>query len=211
MVLDKHLSRFPVLLLATSPFQSSTHPQAVFRSKSLPCLQRSCIWENLSQIQACKAQIYIFVEDSPPLAFQRAAMRLNCLFHASHALSLPLSELQTPSQMTDQTSLSLDLKRSQPSKLPRAVMHLKKDLFVTHAPPWCSKRHATPRYTFNPVHKPGHQVRISNPVQSNRPTGSSYPNRSNFINPIHRVRPGSYYFGSTIFNGPWVMAKSWHM
>jgi hypothetical protein len=58
----------------TSPFWSSAHHQAVICSKTLPHLHRSLIWKNLYQIHACKAHIYIYVEDPPPSALQRASV-----------------------------------------------------------------------------------------------------------------------------------------
>ena len=51
---NKRFQHFPVLLPATSSFRLSACPQVVFRSKSLPRLQRSLICENLSYIHVYK-------------------------------------------------------------------------------------------------------------------------------------------------------------
>jgi hypothetical protein len=148
---------------------------------------------------ACEVQIYISMEDPPPLAIPHASSnphvhhtcQVASLFSCRHVSS---SQHATPSLdplFNPILTRSLGSKPIQPGQFRIHPRHLQPD----------------PKLDS----KPGHRVCISNLVHPNRPTRSSYPNWSNFINSVHWVRPDSYYFGSTMFNGPWVMAKSWPM
>jgi hypothetical protein len=171
--------------LAISLFRSPTHHQAVIRSKTFQRLHRSLIWQNFTRFMLARHistdlwKIRLHRHSNvPSVSSCTRHMRLHKALIASIAM---------PNDRSDVSESRFEkISAVQASMCSRASRRICSSLMRLHGVPRATSA-LDPHLQPNPKldSKLGQRVRISNLFKPNRPIGSSYPNRYNFVNSVH--------------------------